>query len=439
MLYDARQRPQAVYLNGKVYIVFNAGGIAGSDASKAQAIPMAITYDPNSRTFSKIVTLSNEKGSRDHHYAPIIWADSKDYLHVLYGCHKTPGTHLISKQPGSIGTSLDDWTVAPQIAPSMSYPNVYSFDNNAKQVLYYRTAEHFSSWTYRVSADDGQTWVNPANDVTDLGMNGEIDWSSYQSKAISRSGNKLHVAFTEYDDNKHDKDPNRFYNPRYNEKLNWKYNVFYVQIDLDNNEVRNYAGKLLSTPIDKNSARANCMIWDTNWAGTETIPTIAVDVNDQPSFLQVYSEKTPTDFGYYYIKYDGGKWKSTRITSATHERNSPHLAVDDDGTLHAYLLIGDGHLDSAGYMDQHGGGNLEEWISTDHGNTWSFKRDLTPDKNKYPLWKFNNPRQIRKTDGTPIDGMFMFYGWKDPKSPEAHAFLLDENEIHEVKLPDKKK
>ncbi len=41
------------------------------------------------------------------------------YLHVLYGCHSSPGTHLVSRKPASIGSSLDDWEVGPQIAPSM--------------------------------------------------------------------------------------------------------------------------------------------------------------------------------------------------------------------------------------------------------------------------------------------------------------------------------
>ena len=103
MLYDRRQRPQSIYLNNKVHIVFNAGGQIGA-SHKARTKPMAITYDSVTREFSEVVTLG--PGKKDHHYCPVIWADEDDYLHVLYGCHSTPGTHLISKQPGSIGSSL---------------------------------------------------------------------------------------------------------------------------------------------------------------------------------------------------------------------------------------------------------------------------------------------------------------------------------------------
>ncbi len=141
MLYDRRQRPQSVYLNNKVHIVFNAGGQVGAPA-KSPTRPMVVTYDPLTREFSEVVTLGS--GDSDHHYGPVIWADQNDYLHVLFGCHGTPGTHLISKQPGSIGSSLDSWDTAAQIAPGISYPTVFSIHDN-KELIYYRTGGHTSS------------------------------------------------------------------------------------------------------------------------------------------------------------------------------------------------------------------------------------------------------------------------------------------------------
>ena len=48
MLYDRRQRPQSIYLNGKVHLVFNAG--ADPDGPpKSRTRPMAVTYDPPAR------------------------------------------------------------------------------------------------------------------------------------------------------------------------------------------------------------------------------------------------------------------------------------------------------------------------------------------------------------------------------------------------------
>ena len=99
MLYDVRQLPQAVYLNSNVYIVFAGrtdapdGQTGVGDRKKVSTRPMLITYDPAVREFSEPLTLG--PGTKDHHYTPIIWANELEYLYVLFGCHKTPGTHLI--------------------------------------------------------------------------------------------------------------------------------------------------------------------------------------------------------------------------------------------------------------------------------------------------------------------------------------------------------
>ena len=168
MLYDCRQRPQSVYLKERLYIVYN-GDAKPTSNNKGSAYPMIITYDPENRSFSKPERL-HRKSSSDHHFSPIIWADEKDHLHVLHGCHKTPGTHLISEQPISNTSSTIKWLKGPRIAPGLSYPTVYRIHGD-KELIYYRTGGHISSWTYRISEDNGQTWVGTENDVTDLDSN----------------------------------------------------------------------------------------------------------------------------------------------------------------------------------------------------------------------------------------------------------------------------
>ena len=423
MLYDRRQRPPAVYLRNRVHMVFNAGGEAGA-SPKAKTRPMAITYDPRTRTFLDVVTLG--RGSSDHHKGPVIWADADDRLHVLYGCHRTPGTHLVSRQPGTIGRDRDAWEEAPEIAPGISYPTFHRI-YDAKQLVYYRTGGHFSSWTYRVTEDNGMTWTGPARDVTDMDSKGRPEWSSYQTTLPSRDGRFLHVVFTSYDDVKSN-DPKRLYNPRYDQPVpnGWKYNLYYVRIDPRTHAVTNFEGEPMETPIDIDQADARCRIWDTQWRGAGVPPTIALGENGEPAFLHVLSEDTLTEHRYYYVRREDGKWKQTPITHSNHQWNSCHLTRDGDGTLHAYLVVGDGYSDTDGYMDRYGGGSIEEWTSSDKGNTWRRKRDLTPDTSKYPGWKFNNIQPVIRPDGSSVDGMLLFYGWLDKDAPEAKAFLLHE-------------
>jgi hypothetical protein len=423
MLYDRRQRPQSVYLNNKVHIVFNADGQIGAQP-KAPTKPMAITYDPATRQFFDIVTLGPAK--RDHHYCPVIWADEDGYLHLLFGCHKTPGTHLISKEPGSIGSSLEDWSPGPQIAPSMSYPTVHRIYDN-KELIYYRTEGHISSWTYRISDDKGKKWTGPAKDVTDMDIKGRFEWSSYHCTLPSKDGRFLHVVFITYDDNRQD-DPKRYYNPRYKHQVSneWKYNLYYIKINLQTHVVTNFDGERMKTPIDIDQADAKCRIWDTKWRGAGVPPTIALDENGDPAFLHVLSEETTKSHNYYFVRRADGEWKKTPIAPSSHQWNSCHLARDEDRTLHAYLIVGDGYLDAGGYMNSYGGGNIEEWVSTDRGNTWNKYRDLTPDKSRYPGWKYNNIQPVTRPDGSIVDCMLLFYGWKDENAPKAKAFLLHE-------------
>ena len=424
MLYDRRQRPQAVYLDGKVHIVFNAGGQIDAKP-KAHTKPMAITYDPATRQFSEIVTLGPT--SRDHHYGPVIWADEDDHLHVLFGCHRTPGTHLISKRRGSIGSSLDAWREGAQIAPGISYPTIFRVSDD-RELIYYRTEGHTSSWTYRITDDNGRTWTGPARDVTDMDIKGRFEWSSYHTVLPSEDSRFLHVAFMSYDDNKSN-DPKRYYNPRYDRAVanEWKYNLYYVRINLQTHEVTNFDGESMDTPIDIDQADAGCRIWDTKWRGAGVPPTIILDENGDPAFLHVLSEETLEEHRYYYVRRAGGIWKQTPIAHSNHQWNSCHLTRDDDGTLHAYLIVGDGYLDTGGYMDSYGGGNVEEWTSRDKGDTWTRLRDLTPGKSRYPGWKYNNIQPVTRPDGSIVDGMLLFYGWKDKQSPEARAFLLHED------------
>ena len=432
MLYDVRQRPQAVYLNSKVYIVFAGrtdapdGQTGVGDRKKVSTRPMLITYDPAVREFSEPLTLG--PGTKDHHYTPIIWANELEYLHVLFGCHKTPGTHLISKLPAQPGDSLDSWNKEPQIESSMSYPTVFRIYDN-KELIYYRTGGHSSSWTYRISGDNGKTWQGPANDVTDMDLNFEKwpEWSSYQTKLPSSDGRSLYVCFTSYDDVKSN-DPERLYNPRYKKpvKNDWKYNLYLIKIDLETSRVTNFRGQTLQTPIDLDQANEKCRIWDTDWRGAGVPPAIKLDRNGNPAFLHVLSGDTLEQHNYYYVRYVGGKWKQTPITSSNHQWNSCHLTDGAGGSLEAYLITGPEYLSEEGFMDNHGGGQIEQWTSHDDGESWKKKREITPDKTKYAGWKFNNIQPIKKPDGTVVDNMLLFYGWKDSKAPKAKAFLLHE-------------
>ena len=421
MLYDARQRPQSVLLHGRLHIVFNADARPTKNL-RASAVPMGVTFDLEGRTFSDPVALGPRH--TDHHFSPIIWADERDHLHVLHGCHRTPGQHLVSVEPVRNGSLRIQWEVMGDIAPKLSYPTVYRISGN-REIIYYRTDGHTSSWTYRISDDNGRTWVGPTQDVTDLDAGGRLDWSSYQTKIPSRDGRFLHVVYTDYDDNKHRPDPKRFFNPRYRREVGneWKYNLSYFKIDLESQRVSNAANQAVQTPIDFDRSEKHCQIWDTQWRGAGVPPAIALSPGGEPSFLHVLSEDTIQSHRYYYVAREGGGWFQTPICRSSHQWNSGHLRHDDDGSLHAFVVAGEHYL-NGGYMDRHGGGRIEEWVSRDRGRSWSKRRTLSPDGERFAGWRFNNVQPVLHPDGTEVRGMLLFYGWRDADAPTAKAFLV---------------
>ena len=423
MLYDVRQRPQSVLLHGRLFLVYN-GDATPTEDLKGNACPMFISYDPKTRSFTDPVRIGPRHS--DHHYSPIIWADEKDYLHVLHGCHRTPGVHLVSSEPVGPGTVQVTWEEEAAIAPKISYPTVHRIYDQ-KEVLAYRNQGHSGSWTYLISNDNGKTWTGPQKDVTDLDSKGRIDWSAYRTALPSKDGKYLHMVYTDYDDYVHRLTPDRLYNSRYKQDVNnqWKYNLHYVKINLRTHEVVNADGQTVETPVDIDSSKKRCLIWDTDGRGAGVPPAMCLDETGVPAFLHVLSEDDLKTHRYYYVRREDGQWKKTPVCASNHQWNSGHLSRDAEGVLHAYVVVGEGYLEG-GYMDRHGGGIIEEWISRDKGTTWKKRRELTPDPNRYPGWRFNNVQPVVRPDGSFVDGMLLFYGWKDAEEPSAKAFLFHE-------------
>ena len=75
-------------------------------------------------------------------------------------------------------------------------------------------------------------------------------------------------------------------------------------------------------------------------------------------------------------------------------------------------------------MDKHGGGRIEHWTSKDEGDDWIKARTLMPNSSEYSGWRFNNVQPVVRPDGSEVEGMLLFYGWKDHEAPKAQAFLL---------------
>ena len=235
-----RQRPQSVLIKGNLFVVYN-GDASPTKDDKGKACLMLISYDPTNG-FSPNPSGFRKKANPTTTSAPSSGRTRTITCTSLWLSQNA--RNLPRLQTARRGTSPRNHLEedAP-IAPKLSYPTVYRIHGD-KEVIYYRTDGHTSSWTYKISADNGKTWSGPERDVTDLDAKGRLDWSSYQVKIPSRDGKRLHAVFTDYDDNKNSPAPQRFYNPRYDRLVNneWKYNLSYLSIDLRNHALYNADG-----------------------------------------------------------------------------------------------------------------------------------------------------------------------------------------------------
>ncbi len=414
MLYDNRMYPQAVAVGESVHIVWRG----------AEGFPYCATYDLRTRRFSDPQMLlagledqiDAKKYKSDHHFAPVIWTDPKGYLHTLFGCHRTPGIHLVSDKPGN----AEHWSRAPDFSESISYPKVHRIYDD-KTLVYSRYSGHLGFWQYHISDDGGRGWkghslINLAADPQD-GAHAAYA-GSYNTTAVSADGKRLHVAFIW-------KVEDPVFNKRYQAYLHdhtQRYNLYYLYVDLPTGKAFNADGVELELPLRKKTADKNCLVWDTDERVAAVGPSICLDDQDRPHFVLPVSEESPLDSRFSFVSRKDGAWLKSPITKTLHPFNASHLELDENGGFHAYLVVGSGEKVVEEKMDEYGWGQrVEEWVSSDGGANWSLFRDLTPE----PGLRYQNVQFVSDDLEGGLKDLLLFYGWEGPESKGA-AYLLDD-------------
>ena len=414
MLYDNRQYPQAVAWKDQLHLVWR----------EEKGTPFVASYDLNSRRFTDPVDLLSGYKSEldpkrvlnDHHYAPVIWTDNEGHLHVLYGCHRTPGVHLISKRPGD----SSEWRRGLDIAESISYPKMHRI-YDGKTLMYSRYSGHLGFWQYHISNDGGHTWENGREliNLTRAPQDGAhaAYAGSYNTTAVSADGKRLHVAFIW-------KVEDPVFNTRYQAYLNdhaQRYNLYYLYVDLPSGEAFNIDGEPLELPLRKSTADKQCLVWDTEERVAAVGPSICLDAEDQPHFTLPISEESSLQSRFYFVSRDGDSWMKSPIVETLHPFNASHLERESDGTFHVHLIAGSGEPVVEEGMDEYGFGHrVERWTSEDEGRTWAKTRDITP----VPGHRYQNVKFASDNLEGPLDDVLIFYGWKDANSPGT-AYVWD--------------
>ena len=439
MLYDRRQRPQALKYQDSLFIVFN--GNASNLREKPKTYPMIASFNIKTKKYGSEFIIDTILSS-DHHHCPIFWIGNTNKFNVIYGAHNSSGYHLTSKNVKSIGNSYLDWVKKPFLNTNVSYPSLLK--SLFGDVVYFREYGHTGHWKYALWSEESGYWKLIEKPITNLDKEGMFEWSSYHSVILGENKRFLHVAFVSYDDNK-ENNPGRYFNERYNMILtnDFKYNLYYLKIDLSTNEAYNFYGKQLKLPIDLYKANTECLIWNTQGRGSGIPPEIIIDKNGNAAFLHVITEETIDNLSYYFIKFHDGEWIKSKIRSSNHQWNNGGIIIKKN-KYYSYLIVGDSvtrtkyddgfnllkknlknwtkiNEFNGNYLDKHGGGDIEEWVSV-NGIDWKFSKKISPhskDKN----WKYNNIQFVNDSDGNQLENYILYYGWETNKPKNTSVFF----------------
>ena len=400
MIYDVRMGPLAVARGDSLYVAYHA------NPDGPENHPHVLKRDGATGRWSEPVRIGTVPRF-DHHFAPVIWFDHEGRLHALHGCHGRPGTHVMAGKPDFI----EGWTDAAQIAPSISYPHVLPMAGG-RLLLYYRAFGHLGYWCYRTSDNGGMSW-SPARTLVDFDRDPEdpLDcWTgSYHSVVRGRDGRSLHIAFIYLDELKH---LNPLYNRRFTSRstLN-RYHLYYLKLDLESGGLSTIDGRPMEPIVNRARAEA-CKVWNGGWRLTN-MPSIHVDDRDQPSFLLPISGKSPWECEFTFVRRAGDRWERIPVAPTNSTWCGGLLRGGADGVLRAYVTAGKEY----GELLDYGGGDLEEWTSSNGGTAWTYAQTIAPEPGLF----YNNPRFVESDNGEYLDDSLLFFGWQGPGSLKAAA------------------
>ena len=334
--------PEGIYYNGRTYLVYQ-----GEDLD-----PFIISYNHTASAWSDPVRIGDNSLGSDPHGGPAILIDRAGYFHVFYGAHSTPLRHVRSGNPGDISS----WTEMPPVADSATYPQPIMMSDGTIY-LFFREDGHEGDWAFLTSVDNGLTWVPSGGGIPILESSLESAWYAHFEKG---KGDKIHMAFVWQNETEIRETGNYFA----------RYNVYYAYRD-ENGYWRNISGEVLDTPITKNTADEECLVYQ---SGSEHTNQVVVKEDEQgnPFILFVAGAGSgPDSYKWKFARWNGNGWEVNDITFTDHLFDAGTFEVTSS-EIRAYLVVGGTNGTGNGDGDHKDrGGNIEEWISYDGGITWS--------------------------------------------------------------------
>lgn len=333
--YCAWTRPMAVYAPSVDRTFFAFGNLENS--------PTISFYDDKERRLGHAVTMASNP-NMDAHRNPHILIDEHGYIYLFYGSHCTPTYLSKSARPFDI----DEWVDMGVVADSSSYPQPWQLASGEIVVLYRGGGTHDATETLARSYDGGATWRNRVDVVVTPPKNGCYGVSIAENGAFPR---KVHFVWSVT-------------------RGDWwqRYHVYYAWSDDGGRTWRRTNGSPYDLPITEDASE---MIFESDTPDHGVwLKDIQLDSACNPYALFIDANTLTYECVWRLARLLDGKWTFHTVAASDHMYDAGGLVIlsDDDMRIYAPTTV------SQPYED---GGDIEEWRSTDRGETWENTRHVT--------------------------------------------------------------
>lgn len=371
--------PQAIYYNGKTYVVFQ--GYPNED-------PYITLFDHSTEQWATPVKIGTNPLTDDMHGGPAIMIDALGYIHVWFGSHSfTPGYMKYSRSTNA--EDISTWTAQSNFGTNPTFPNVIKASNNDLYVFYGESVDATNvRYVYHKSTDNGANWGTKTT-VIDFGATTGVQIAS--TELIAGSPNKIHLAW---------------YYRQYGVADN-RQNVYHAYLNLTDGKMYAADDTDLGASIDKTEADDHCLVFDSTGENVG-FPRVRVASNGRP-----YIIFGDCDAGAWkFAAWTGAAWTVTSIHTADISMfERPDFIINSTSEIEAYLIVNEWAKPTYTGVNENGG-NLWKFRSTDTGATWRMEESVYYGgnfvTNPKTVYNHNNNLKIIFSEPYIIDGVLWF-------------------------------
>ena len=371
--YTAKHKPLAIYAPAVQKTFFVYGGTTGAD--DRHLLCMIGSFDHRDSTVSRPTVVYDKQGVDDPHDNPSLLIDAKGYLWVFVSGRNTrrPGFKFKSTEPyrteAFTQITQEEMTYPqPWFVPERGFFHFFTKYTGVRE-LYYETSP------------DGRTWTE---DQKLAGIKGARETKSGHYQVSGHHGDTLATFFSRHPNGDVDRRTNLYYLQTTDFGKTWT-TADGTPVAVPVTEVASP-----SRVIDYESDKRNVYLKDMNF-----------DQKGHPVALYLTSgghepgpDNDPREWCVTF--FDGTAWKTTVITTSDHNYDMGSLRID--GTRWTVMAP---TID--GPQRYGGGGEVTQWESQDHGETWTKIRQVTANSER-------NHNYVRRV----VNGRAPFlYYWAD--------------------------